>query len=69
VSGRFRTVSEIDQVLQLVLLCRQERLSDLVSALGTIAENCRLACPKNPVDGLVLFVKFPARLTDLEQQA
>jgi hypothetical protein len=27
------------------------------------------SCPKNPVDGLVLFVKFPARLTDLEQQA
>jgi hypothetical protein len=25
--------------------------------------------PKNPVDGIGLFVKFPARLTDLEQQA
>jgi hypothetical protein len=25
--------------------------------------------PKNPVDGVGLFVKFPARLTDLEQQA
>ena len=28
-----------------------------------------LAVPqKNPVDGVGLFVKFPARLTDLEQQ-
>jgi hypothetical protein len=29
----------------------------------------QLLAPKNPVDGLGLFVKFPARLADLEQQA
>jgi hypothetical protein len=52
-----------------VLLCWQERLSVSVSAFGRTAENRRLVCPKNPVDGLVLFVKFPARLADLEQQA
>ena len=56
-------------MLPTVLLSRQERLSDPVSASGAMAENRRLGCPKNPVDGLVLFVKFPARLTDLEQQA
>ena len=36
-----------------------------LGARGEIA----IGVPKNPVDGLGLFVKFPARLTDLEQQA
>ena len=50
-------------------LAREEERLSVGLPLQTALRNCQPSCPKNPVDGLVLFVKFPARLTDLEQQA
>src|SRR5271168_3820923 len=47
-----------------------DRLDCIARKSLEICERCRLwERPKNPVDGVGLFVKFRARLTDLEQQA
>jgi hypothetical protein len=55
-----------------LVLGRSRRARRRRARLAESAEpmvNRKPVYPKNPVDGVGLFVKFRARLTDLEQQA
>jgi hypothetical protein len=60
-SGRSRTLRRH---------CAARKLGLLLDFLNGDPRGIRRSvCLKNPVDGVGLFVKFPARLADLEQQA